>query len=132
MKRSVASQNFCRLSEQPCLLGVWMSKELFCRNCYLGRIDCVCSSQTISFSLLPLFYFFFFTSQHPPKPHTAWPSNSRLQGCGVLSGGGGGVPGQASSVCEWQLDGQPLGTVLGSFPRCLCVGRPEERHRAFP
>lgn len=75
MKRSVSSQISADCQSSTHLLGTWRSEALFCRNCYLGCIDCVCTAQTVSFPLLSLLCFLFSTSQHPPRPlKTASPS----------------------------------------------------------
>lgn len=102
------------------LLGVWISKAPFCRNCYLGCIDCVCSSQAVSFPLLSLFYFLFLTSQHPAKlTHTAWPSNLRPGLGSVEQRRPRGPPGNAGSVRKWQLSEPPLGHATGLLPLVL-------------
>lgn len=109
------------------LLGIWISKALFCRNCYLGCIDCMCSSQTVSFSLQSLFHFLFsillFLGIHL-NPHMVlglqtsgpgpWSTQHRSPGMGlgmlVLSTCG-------SSVTLFS------GSLTGSFPRCLHAWR---------
>ena len=105
MKSCVASQDSCGLSEQLRLLGVWVSEALFCRNCYLGCIDCVCSTPAVSVFLLPLFYFLFSTLWHPPNPsHNAWPSEFSHRAMNAQPRRWARL-GPDSSVCEWQLDG---------------------------
>ena len=115
------------------LLGVWISKAPFCRNCYLGCIDCVCSSQAVSFSLLSLFYFLFLTSQHPAKlTHTAWPSNLRPRGWGAFSRGDPVAPrGMLVPSTSGSSVSLLWGTLPGSFPWCSWAWGPELRHRPF-
>lgn len=114
------------------LLGVWTSKALFCRNCCLGCIDCMCSSQVVSFSLLPLFYFLFFyitIFRHLPNPsHSIWPSNFRPRAMKCSAQETWAVLELASSVREWQLSDHPREHTNGLLPRCLCAWSPEAHH----
>lgn len=118
MKKSVSSQDFCRLSEQHASPGDLNKRGAVLQNCYLGCIDCVCTTQTVSFPLLSLLYFLFSTAQHPPKPpQTVLPAQvTRL--CSAHTG---------DQWCLWYASclwgGTPVshlqGTLMGSFPTCL-------------
>lgn len=114
------------------LLRIWISKALFCRNCYLGCIDCMCSSQTVSFFLQSLFNFLFFIllflgihlNPHMPlglqtSGPGPWSAQHRSPGMGL----GILVPSmRGSSVTLFS------GSLMGSFPRCLRAWSPEARH----
>lgn len=57
----------CQLSARHASPRVWTSQALLCRSCHLGCMTCMCSSQAVSSSLPPLFYFFTlpFLGIHP-------------------------------------------------------------------
>lgn len=132
MKRSVSSQNFCRLSERhaspedPDKQGAVLQKLLsWVYWLYVFQSNC----QLLPSVFISFFIFYFTIFRHPPKPsHAAWPSNFRprawstqhrspAMGLGML------VPStRGSSVIPFS------GSLTGSFPRCLHAWSPEACH----
>lgn len=120
MKRSVASQNFCRLSERHASPG-GLDKQCTVLQKLLSWVYWLSVRQS-SCQLLPpvfiLFFIFNITANYQTLPyHLAF----KLEAVGLWSvrWRRPGNAGHAGFVCEWQLGDLPLGSIGGLLAQVL-------------
>lgn len=121
MKRSVSSQNFCRLSEQHASpedldkQGAVLQKLLsWVYWLYVFQSNC----QLLPSVFISFFIFYFTIFRHPPKPsHAAWPSNFRPRAMERSAQESWDGAGHTSSVHAWQLSDPLLRFTNGFLPQ---------------
>lgn len=126
MKRSVSSQNFCRLSERHASPGDLDKQGAVLQKLlswvywlYVFQSNC----QLLPSVFISFFIFYFTIFRHPPKPsYGAWPSNFRPRAMEHSAQESWDGAGHASSVHVWQLSDPLLrftNRLLPQMPACL-------------